>query len=184
MSRSGVQAHSRAVTTIWSSRAIGAILASAALGMAAPAQACSCIPPENVEEAGRAALGKADLVAELEIGRVSPQPRLYCTNDGRARLWFRPGMRIERDHPARVIRIIKGSVSGPIRLRDDPVMSINGECATVSSTCQVGIRPGRTTGPMLLRRVAPGVFRPLDICTQYTFNEWFARQRRAGQVTP
>ena len=92
-----------------SSRAIGAILAAAALGVAAPAQACSCIPPENVEAARRAALVRADLVAKLEIGPAPAQapPRFWCRSDGRARWWFRPGRKIEQDRTARVLRVIK-----------------------------------------------------------------------------
>ena len=112
--------------TLRSSRAIGAVLAAAALGLSAPAQACSCIPPENVDAAGRAALARADLAAELEIGPAPAQapPRLWCRSDGRARWWFRPGRKIEQDRTARVLRVIKGRVSGPIRVRGNPIENV------------------------------------------------------------
>jgi len=163
-----------------SSRAIGAILAAAALGVAAPAQACSCIPPENVEAARRAALARADLVAKLEIGPAPAQapPRFWCRSDGRARWWFRPGRKIEQDRTARVLRVIKGQVSGPIRVRDNPIENIGGRCAKQSNSCQVFLDAGRT-GLLLFRRVAPGVYEPLDVCTQAAFADGHARRRTA-----
>lgn len=180
MSRSGAQVHSIAVTMTWSSRAIGAVLASAALGMAAPAQACSCIPPENVEAAGRAALSLADLAAELGIRPAPKQapPRLWCRSDGRARWWFRPRRKIEQDRAARVLRVIKGRVSGPIRVRGNPIESIGGQCAVQMSSCQISVDASRT-GPLLLRQVAPGVYEPLDVCTQGAFAIWYERRQAA-----
>jgi hypothetical protein len=68
------------MTMMWSSRAIGAAVAIAALSVSDPALACSCVPPDNIEVAGRAALAKADLAAEVEIGRIATvaPPRLWC----------------------------------------------------------------------------------------------------------
>lgn len=181
MSCSGSHVHSPAVTTTWSSRAIGAVLASAALGMAAPAQACSCIPPEKVEAAGRAALARADLAAELDIGPAPKQapPRLWCRSDGRARWWFRPRRKIEQDRAARVLRVIKGRVSGPIRVRGNPIESIGGQCAVQMSSCQVSVKAGRT-GALLFRQVAPGVYEPLDVCIQGAFAAWYERRQAAA----
>ena len=86
------------------SRAIGTALAGAALSASTPAMACSCILPDNIEAAARAAFAKADLVGELEIGRapVTAPRSFWCGSDGRARLWFRPGHKIEQSRPARV----------------------------------------------------------------------------------
>lgn len=162
--------------TGWPLCTIGIAFAGAAVFVAGPAQACSCISPDNLERAGRAALASADLAAELEVGRAPAPPRLYCAKDGHARPWFRPGQSINRDYPARVIRIIKGRVSGPIRLRDNPTRSANGYCSIMVNSCQVGVQPG-LTGPMLLTRVAPNVFRPVSVCTQAAFADWYARRR-------
>lgn len=180
MSRSGAQVHFLIVTMIWSSRAIGAVLGSAAIGISAPSQACSCIPPENVEAAGRAALARADLAAELDIGPAPKQfpSRLWCRSGGRARLWFRPGRKIEQDRAARVLRVIKGRVSGPIRVRGNPIESIGGRCVVQMSSCQISVDAGRT-GPLLLRQVAPGVYEPLDVCTQGAFAIWHEQRQAA-----
>lgn len=158
-------------------QASAALLATAALCVAAPAQACSCIPPDNMEAAGRAALAKADLVAELEIGRAPAPPWFWCRTGGRALSWFWPGRKIEQDRAARVLRVIKGHVSGPIRVRDDPVESRNGLCVKERDTCEVSLNASRT-GPLLLRRVVPGVYEPMDVCTQGAFAEWYGRRTK------
>lgn len=158
-------------------KASAALLATAALSVATPAQACSCIPPDNVEAAARAALASTDLVAELDIGRVPAPPWFWCGTDGRARLWFRPGRKIEQDRAVRVLRVIKGHVSGPIRVRGNPVESHGGRCATLSDTCEISLNVDRT-GPLLFRRVAPGVYEPMDVCTQGAFAEWYGRHRK------
>lgn len=157
--------------------ATAALLTTAALGVAAPAQACSCIPPDNVEATARAALGKADLAAELEIGRAPAPPWFWCGTDGRARLWFWPGRKIEQDRAARVLRVIKGYVSGPIRVRDGPVERHGDHCVKQSDSCQVSVNAGRT-GLLLFRRVAPGVYEPMDVCTQGAFAEWYGRRAK------
>lgn len=157
-------------------RASAALLATVALGVASSAQACSCIPPDNVEAAARAALAKADLVAELEVGRAPAPPWFWCRTSERAWPWFRPGRTVEQDRAARVLRVIKGHVSGPIRVRDDPVENHGGLCLKERDTCEVFLNAGRT-GPLLLRRVAPGVYEPMDICTQGAFAIWYERHR-------
>jgi hypothetical protein len=177
------------MTMMWSSRAIGAVVAIAALSVSDPALACSCAPPDTIEVAGRAALARADLAAEVEIGRIATvaPPRFWCGSDGRARPWFRPGRQIEQSRPARVVRTIKGSVSSPIRILGNPVENTGGTCGTQMNSCQVSLGPdaGRT-GPLLFRRVAPGTFEPLDVCTQAAFTTWYEqrRSRRASLRTP
>ena len=168
------------------SRAIGTALAGAALSASTPAMACSCILPDNIEAAGRAAFTKADLVGELEIGRapVTAPRSFWCGSDGRARPWFRPGHKIEQRRPARVISITKGRVSGPIRIRTSPVMNIGGRCGMTGNSCQVSLgRSTVRTGPMLFRRVAPGTYEPLDVCTQSAFTTWL-EQRQKRRALP
>ena len=61
----------------------------------------------------------------------------------------------------------KGSVSGPIRIRENPIESAGGHCTRKMNTCEINLaREGSRTGPMLLRRVAAGMYEPLDVCTQ------------------
>lgn len=91
MSRSGTRVHSFTVTTLRSLRAVGAALAGMLASMTSPASACSCVPPADLEREGRAALARADLVAELVIDQASFAVNRYCHADGRARLWFGPG---------------------------------------------------------------------------------------------
>ena len=122
---------------------------------------------------------RADLVAELEIGRATASPGLWCRSDGRAWPWFRPGRKVEQNRAARVLRVTKGHVSGSIRMRDNPVESINGICVKQSDSCQLALNAGHT-GPLLLRRLAPGVYELLDVCTQAPFATWY--QRRRGQA--
>jgi len=168
------------------SRAIGTALAGAALSASTPAMACSCILPDNIEAAGRAAFTKADLVGELEIGRapVTAPRSFWCGSDGRARLWFRPGQKIEQSRPARVISVTKGRVSGPISIRTSPVMNIAGRCGTTGNSCQVSLGQSAVrTGPMLFRRVAPGTYEPLDVCTESAFTTWL-EQRQKRRALP
>jgi hypothetical protein len=46
------------------------------------------------------------------------------------------------------------------------------------NSCQVslGLDAGRT-GPMLFRRVSPGMYDPLDVCTQADFSTWYEQRR-------
>jgi hypothetical protein len=160
---------------------IGAVFVVAAVSMSTPAMACSCIAPGNVEAAGRAALAKADIAAELVIEHaVDPAlPRLWCRSDGRARWWFRPGRKIEQSRVARVVRIMKGKVSEPIRIRENPIESTDGYCGRKMSSCEVNLaREGGRTGPMLLRRVTPGMYEPLDVCTQGAFTMWLEQRQK------
>lgn len=159
-------------------RAIGAVAGAAALGISAPAQACSCIPPENLEREGRAALASADLAAVLEVDPKPALPRLWCRSDGRARPWFRPGLKVEQDRPARVVRVMKGQVPSAIRVRESPIVSAGGYCATSLSSCDVTVSAGRN-GPLLFRRVAPGVFEPISGCAQSAFTLWYERSGSA-----
>jgi len=166
------------MTISWPSRAIGGIFGVAAVITSAPALACSCIAPDNVEAAGRAALAKADLAADIEMERVvdTALPRLWCRSDGQAWWWFRPGRKIEQSRPARVLRIMKGSVSGPIRIRENPIESAGGYCSRKMNTCEINLsREGGRTGPMLLRRM----YEPLDVCTQGAFTMWLEQRQRS-----
>jgi len=174
------------MTMLSSSRTTAAALAGAALSASTPALACSCILPDNIEAAARAAFAKADLVGELEIGRapVAAARSFWCGSDGRARLWFRPGQKIEQSRPARVISATKGGVSGPISIRTSPVMNIGGRCGMTGNSCQVSLgRSTVRTGPMLFRRVAPGTYEPLDVCTQSAFTTWL-EQRQKRRALP
>ncbi|AJR27082.1 hypothetical protein TZ53_25135 (plasmid) [Sphingobium sp. YBL2] len=161
-------------------------MAGAALSASAPALACSCILPDNIEAAGRTAFAKADVVGVLEIGRAPVMaPRsFWCGSDGRARPWFRPGHKIEQSRPARVINAMKGRVSGPISIRTSPVMNIGGRCGMTGNSCQVSLsRSAVRTGPMLFRRVAPDTYEPLDVCTQAAFTAWL-EQRQKRRALP
>jgi hypothetical protein len=167
------------------SRAIGTVLAGAALSASASALACSCIAPDNIEAAGRAAFAKADLVGELEIepAPVTTPRSFWCGSDGRARPWFRPGQKIEQSRPARIVRVMKGSASGPISIRTSPVMNIGGRCGMTGNSCEVSLgRSAVRTGPMLFRRVAPGTYEPLDVCTQSAFTTWFEQRQKRREL--
>ncbi|SEK02127.1 hypothetical protein SAMN05428950_11318 [Sphingomonas sp. OV641] len=173
------------MTISWLDRVIGAVFVVAAVSMSTPAMACSCIAPDNVEAAGRAALAKADIAAELVIERaVDPAlPRFWCRSDGSARWWFRPGRKIEQSRAARVLRIMKGRVSGPIRIHESPIESTGGYCGRKMNSCEINLaKKGGRTGPMLLRRVAPGMYEPLDVCTQGAFTMWL-EQRQKRQIS-
>jgi hypothetical protein len=157
------------VATAWPTRVVGALVIAIAVGAAAPAAACSCISPSNLEVAGRAALASADLVADLDMAKPAnaPPPRLWCSANGRARSWFLTGRKIEQTRPARVVRILKGRLPQTIAIRDSPIESHSGLYTKQMNSCDVTLA-GRT-GPVLLRRIGSNLFEPMDVCTQGAF---------------
>lgn len=169
------------VRAAWLVRTLGAALAATALSVSAPAYACSCILPQDIETAGRAALARADVAAKLEIGMapVAAPSRWWCRADGRARLWFRPGRKLEQSRPAGVVRVLKGSVPASIGIRTSPIENIGGRCGMKTDSCQAS---HLASGPILLRRIASGLYEPLDLCTQAAFTSWLEQRRDRRQA--
>ena len=174
--RIGHLIHDLAATT-WPIHVVGALVIAVAVGAAAPAAACSCIAPSNVETAGRAALASADVVVDLIMASpTNPHPPLLrCSSNSRARPWFLTGRKIEQTRPARVVRILKGPLSQTITIRDSPIESHSGLCTQQMNSCDVTLA-GRT-GPVLLRRVGSNLFEPVDVCTQGAFTSWYDQRK-------